>query len=236
MSYSSLARQYFNHNLFRHIKQINNVGFLKSTTRTVKTYGSPGSNSDAYDGDGKTTVRVLNTEANDLHLINSYSIGGFRLNNGLFINGSMLLFPTQVYFWNVRKGLDITKESLIVFDLVVPKTKIVIIGYGLKDDEYDASIPLYLKKKGISCEMLPTSHAITTYNYLVADSVHVAGAFIPPKYGVRQTNRDTNALSADTWYEDDTYYDEGIKPREHNDYQKNYRQENLKLNDKNFKD
>lgn len=149
-----------------------------------------GSDSAAYDGDGRTTVRVLNDEEPHLNLVNTYSHKGFRLSNNLFITGSILLFPTFVFSWNVRRGIDITPESLIVFDLIVPKTKIIIIGYGAKDEPYDASIPLILKKKGLSCEMLPTPSAVTTYNYLVHDSVHVAGAFVPVLNEVVSTAKD----------------------------------------------
>lgn len=152
------------------------------------------SDSAAYDGDGKTTVRVLNSEESHLNLINTYSAKGFRLHNNLFITGSILLFPTNVFSWNVKRGKDITLDSLLIFDLIVPKTKIVIIGYGQYGEEYDATIPIMLKKKGISCEMLATPNAITTYNYLVHDSVLVAGAFIPVKDDVYMETRDASAL------------------------------------------
>lgn len=156
-----------------------------------------GSDSAAYDGDGKTTVRVLNDEEPHLNLVNTYSSGGFRLANNVFIYGSMLLFPTYVYSWNVSRGIDITPESLLLFDLIVPKTKIVIIGYGEKGEPYDAKIPLILKKKGISCEMLPTPSAVTTYNFLVHDSVHVAGAFVPVMAAVKETRKDAAPYERD---------------------------------------
>lgn len=137
---------------------------------------------------------MLNDDESHLNLVNTYSANGFRLHNNLFIYGSILLFPTNVFSWNVRRGKDITMESLMVFDIIVPKTKIVIIGYGQYGEDYDASIPVKLKKKGISCEMLATPNAITTYNYLVHDSVHVAGAFIPVKDEVAMSPRDVRAI------------------------------------------
>lgn len=177
-----------------------------------------GSNSAAYDGDGKTTVTVLNSEEEShLNLVNTYSAGGFRLHNNLFIHGSILLFPTNVFSWNVRRPKDITMDSLLIFDLIVPKTKIVIIGYGQYGEDYDASIPIKLKKKGISCEMLATPNAVTTYNYLVHDSVHVAGAFIPVKDDVYMETRDYAALKQhDKFYKEEEYgsrrSDEEIQP------------------------
>lgn len=188
---------------------INHIIRHTCTNHTKKCYrwlfARQTSNSAAYEGDGRTTVRVLNDEIPHLNLVNTYSAQGFRLANNLFIVGSILLFPTHVYSWNVKRGIDITPESLIVFDLIVPKTKMVIIGYGERGEPYDPKIPLILKKKGISCEMLPTPHAITTYNYMVHDAVHVAGAFVPMQY-VKMTKRDLVAMKA---------HDEMVEEREH---------------------
>lgn len=163
------------------------------------------SDSAAYDGDGKTTVKVLGQDDRTLHLIATYSSKGFRLANNLFIFGSILLFPTQVFSWNVKRGIDITSESLMLFDLLVPKVKIVVIGYGQHGEPYDPKIVSELRRKGISCELLPTQHAVTTYNYLLHDSVHVAGAFIPLIENVHMTRRDATEL-----YE----YDEKFTPQE----------------------
>lgn len=175
--------------LFRDRQQLTTQGCY-----IVKRNVNASSNSSAYDADGRTTVRILNQETPNLNLINTYSVKGFRLSNNLFIHGSILLFPTNVYSWNVRRGIDITLESLLIFDLVVPKTKIVVIGYGSNGEPVDSSLPFMLKKKGISCELLPTPNAVTTYNYLVGDSVHVAGAFVPVFGEVKMTERDASEL------------------------------------------
>lgn len=47
----------------------------------------------AYDGDGKTSVTVLNKEEDGALMINAYSQTGFRLNNGMFVVGPMVIFP-----------------------------------------------------------------------------------------------------------------------------------------------
>lgn len=202
---SSLLTQLESLQLFSAARSFNTVINTNTTTRpthllTTKTTTTTtnvkrnGSNSAAYQGDGKTTVRVLNQEDSNLNLVNTYSAGGFRLHNNLFIYGSIILFPTNVFSWAVRRGVDITEESLLVFDLIVPKIKILIIGYGQYGEPYDASIPLKLKQKGINCEMIATPQAVTTYNYLVHDSVHVAGAFVPVIDDVKMTARDGEAI------------------------------------------
>lgn len=46
-----------------------------------------------YEGDGKTSVQVLNNDVENGILINGISQAGFRLNNDLFIVGPMIIFP-----------------------------------------------------------------------------------------------------------------------------------------------
>lgn len=46
-----------------------------------------------YEGDGKTSVQVLNNDLENGILINGISQAGFRLNNDLFIVGPMIIFP-----------------------------------------------------------------------------------------------------------------------------------------------
>lgn len=156
------------------------------------------SESAAYDGDGKTTVKQLTDDTDNLNFISSYSSKGFRLSNKLFIQGSIILFPTNVFSWTVQRGNQISLDSLLLFDIIVPKIKILVIGYGSYGEGYDSSLPIALRKKGITCELLPTPHAVTTYNYLAHDAVHVAGAFIPTlKSGEPVSKRDVAILTLD---------------------------------------
>ena len=46
-----------------------------------------------YEGDGKTSVQILNKELDAGLMINSFSQVGFRLNNGMMILGPMAIFP-----------------------------------------------------------------------------------------------------------------------------------------------
>lgn len=168
------------------------------------------SNSGAYDGDGQTTVQVLGDKEPHLNLISSYSHKGFRLQSNLLLSGSILIFPTHIYSWAVRRGIEITPESLLIFDLIVPKLKMVVIGYGQKDEPHDPCLRNHFKNRGISCEILPTPHAIPTYNYLVCDSIHVAGAFIPVREPVEMTPEDQYHLTGhDKVYKSDYFPDYG---------------------------
>lgn len=178
--------------------------------KTKWTIRSMAGHSGAYDGDGQTTVEVLGDKEPHLNLISSYSNKGFRLQNNLLLAGSILLFPTHIYSWNIKRGIDITPESLLIFDLIVPKLKMVIIGYGQKDEPYDATLRNHFRNRGISCEILPTPHAIPTYNFLVCDSVHVAGAFVPVREPVIMSDEDEFHIHGhDTFYNSEFFPDYG---------------------------
>lgn len=158
----------------------------------------------AYEGDGKTTVSVLNKERGDMLLVDSYSTAGFRLNNGLFVVGPVALFPRSVLQWRVRSSLDITKESLSLFTLLEPKLDVLVIGFGDRgvSGRLDMELMLYLRRKKISVEMHPTSTACTTFNFLNVEDRSVAAAMIPPTHVISgdelylQAGRERRALLA----------------------------------------
>lgn len=47
----------------------------------------------SYEGDGKTSVSILNKETENGLMINAFSQMGFRLNNGMMVVGPMAIFP-----------------------------------------------------------------------------------------------------------------------------------------------
>ncbi len=86
--------------------------------------------SSGYDGDGKTTVEIMNKEKEYGMLVDSYSPIGFELNNGLMVLGSMAVFARSVLAWNVWDPREINEETLSLFLLLVPKLDILILGVG----------------------------------------------------------------------------------------------------------
>lgn len=134
----------------------------------------------AYEGDGKTTVNILNAKDQELILVNTYSNSGFRINTGLFFVGPVAIFPRTVFQWDVNSIHDINEESLSLFWLVEPKVDILIIGVGDRGLELDGNVRLFLSKKKITCEALATAEAIATFNFLNNDNRNVAAALIPP--------------------------------------------------------
>ncbi|XP_058822867.1 NADH dehydrogenase [ubiquinone] 1 alpha subcomplex assembly factor 3 [Topomyia yanbarensis] len=145
-------------------------------------YSSIVHRSSAYDGDGKTTLSILNLEAESGLLINSYSQVGFRLNNNMVVLGPMAIFPRTVFSWNVASYEDINEESLSLFSVLEPKIDILVVGIGDQPmtPALNKRIIEYMRKYRINVEVLSTEQACATFNFLNSEGRVVAGALIPP--------------------------------------------------------
>jgi len=141
------------------------------------------SESSGYDGPGKTTVDILN-EDKQILMVDSFSVRGFRLNNDMMVYGPIALFPTAVLCWSaVGSAADVTPASMALFRLVNPRPDVLVVGLGeggVGDRREEVSQLMALRKTGLNVELLPTEHAIATYNYLCAEGRLVAAALIPP--------------------------------------------------------
>lgn len=139
--------------------------------------------SGAYQSDGKTIVNILNQMEDSPIMIDSYSRVGFRLNNGLFILGPMVVFPTSVLAWNVANDDDITEDTLSLFLHLEPKPDVLVVGLGDTDiaNAFDNRIMKLLYKEKICAEVLPTDRACATFNFLNSEKRFVAAALMPPR-------------------------------------------------------
>ena len=79
-------------------KQFNLLRNLRVSHHVIKRYEISNTNVGAptYDGDGKTSVQVLNKDLENGIMINAISKLGFRLNNDLLVVGPVIIFPRQV--------------------------------------------------------------------------------------------------------------------------------------------
>lgn len=162
------------------------MGFLTITTQqaiNIIIYYSLTTQRFAYEGDGKTSVRVLNKELDRGLMIDAYSQAGFRLNNGINVVGPMAIFPRTVLSWNVGTADEINEASLSLFAILEPKVDILVLGVG--DEKitpaFSKKIIEYMRKHRINVEVLSTEQACTTFNFLNHEGRVVAGALIPPK-------------------------------------------------------
>ncbi|KAI5640055.1 hypothetical protein NE865_07469 [Phthorimaea operculella] len=87
----------------------------------------------AYEGEGKTTVRVINQDYDLGLMIDSYATYGFRLNNGVTVLGPMAIFPRTALAWTVRGSEEINQDSLRFFRILEPKIDLLVIGLETKE-------------------------------------------------------------------------------------------------------
>lgn len=52
---------------------------------------------------------------------NSYDNHGFQLTDGVDVRGSMICLPNSYVLWEPKRSADITVESLLLIELVIPK-------------------------------------------------------------------------------------------------------------------
>ncbi|KAB0798430.1 hypothetical protein PPYR_09423 [Photinus pyralis] len=144
----------------------------------------------SYQGDGKTTAHILNSDADSGLLINGISEVGFRLNNSVTVLGPMVIFPRSVLSWCIRDIRDINEESLSLFTILEPSIEIIVLGVGdsLENPKFYQSLLPFMRKHLINIEVLPTEQACTTFNFLNSEGRYVAAGLIPPQ--VLQTTDD----------------------------------------------
>ncbi|CAG7732569.1 unnamed protein product [Allacma fusca] len=103
-------------------------GFLLRSSRSYSA---------SYEGDGKTTVTVLNQEEGAPLMIDAYGTHGFRLNNGMTVLGPMAIFPKTVLAWNVRDIQDINITSLSLFFTLEPKLGGYFVGVPILERRFN---------------------------------------------------------------------------------------------------
>lgn len=108
---------------------------------------------------------------------------GFKLNNGGFVIGPIVMLPGLLLSWNVGKAANINKESLTLFSILAPKVDIIVLGVEVSGHPSNPVIKDLLKltkSLNIPAEILPTKQACATYNFLISEGRLAGGAFIPP--------------------------------------------------------
>nr|XP_055073328.1 NADH dehydrogenase [ubiquinone] 1 alpha subcomplex assembly factor 3 [Misgurnus anguillicaudatus] len=127
----------------------------------------------------RTTVSVMQKEADGGSIIYSYSPRGFNI-DGNKVFGPCAILPPAVLQWNVGCHTDITVESLSLFYLIEPRIEILVLGTGGRTERLDPNVLAFLKKKGIAVEVQDTPNACATFNFLSSERRITAAALIPP--------------------------------------------------------
>lgn len=127
----------------------------------------------------RTTVSVMQKEADGAAIIYSYSPRGFNI-SGNRVLGPCAVVPPAILQWNVGRHTDITAESLSLFHLLEPRIEVLVLGTGARTERLDPNVLDFLKKKGIAVEVQDTPNACATFNFLSSERRLVAAALIPP--------------------------------------------------------
>lgn len=152
---------------------------LKGLNRTQKRFVG------AYENDGKTYVSMLNNNnITDGIMVSGYSQLGFRLNNNFMALGPIICFSNSIMAWYIEDDGAISEDSLSMLFHLEPMPSVIVLGIGDNTfrKQIDKIVLAVTKKYGCNIEVLPIDAALATYNFIVSEQRHVAGAFIPPKF------------------------------------------------------
>lgn len=111
------------------------------------------------------------------------SIGGdgIQLQDGLLIPSACVFLEGKVFLWDVPNTLwsGWTKEHLEIFETVIPKPEILLLGTGKTIAQAPPFLRAYLNHLGIQVDVMDTRNACSTYNLLSEEGRRVAAALLP---------------------------------------------------------
>ncbi|KAF8338793.1 NADH dehydrogenase 1 alpha subcomplex assembly factor 3 [Cantharellus anzutake] len=108
---------------------------------------------------------------------------GIELVDGLVLPSACIFIGGRVFLWNVPPittswdawNLDHFK----IFEVVIPRPEILILGTGEKSLIPPPEIKKYLSSIGVQLDVMNTWNACSTYNLLVEEGRRVAAALLP---------------------------------------------------------
>ncbi|EIW61577.1 DUF498-domain-containing protein [Trametes versicolor FP-101664 SS1] len=113
--------------------------------------------------------------------VNTITQHGIQLSDGLLLTSACIFLDSKVFLWNVPQTLwDGWKpEHFAIFETVVPKPEILLLGTGQQAQMLPPALRQYLTSIGIQVDMMNTRNACSTYNLLAEEGRRVAAALLP---------------------------------------------------------
>ncbi|KAI0068633.1 DUF498-domain-containing protein [Artomyces pyxidatus] len=113
--------------------------------------------------------------------VKSMSPAGIQLEDGMTLPSACIFLEGKVFLWDVPATLwqGWAKERFEVFDVVVPRPEILLLGTGRSVVPPPAPLRQYLNELGIQLDVMDTWNACTTYNLLAEEGRRVAAALLP---------------------------------------------------------
>ena len=110
--------------------------------------------------------------------IEGFGAGGFRF-AGMSHRGSIIVLPSGTHMWAALTPADMTPDMLApVFAEPAGSIELLLIGTGRELLPLRADLRGALRAAGIGVDPMATSHAIATYNILLAEKRRVAAALL----------------------------------------------------------
>ncbi|GLB34212.1 putative DUF498-domain-containing protein [Lyophyllum shimeji] len=108
---------------------------------------------------------------------------GIQLLDGLVLPSACIFLGGKVFLWDVPHKLweGWGQEHFEIFETVVPKPEILLLGTGKTISQAPPFLRKYLNQLGIQVDVMDTRNACATYNLLSEEGRRVAAALLPLK-------------------------------------------------------
>ncbi|CAE6529915.1 unnamed protein product [Rhizoctonia solani] len=101
----------------------------------------------------------------------------------LILPGACIFLAGRVFLWDVPTPNDRWTnwglEHFEVFDVVVPKPELLLLGTGKSAMLPPPKFREYLSRSGVQIDIMDTRNACSTYNLLAEEGRRVAAALLP---------------------------------------------------------
>ncbi|KAI9513243.1 DUF498-domain-containing protein [Russula earlei] len=123
--------------------------------------------------------------------VKSVTNAGVLLHDGRLLPSACIFLDGEVLLWDVPPTLwtGWDENKFEVFDVVVPKPEILLIGTGRSVNPLPAILRQYINKLGMQVDVMDSWNACTTYNLLSEEGRRVAAALLPLYHRPWKTTR-----------------------------------------------
>ncbi|KAI0638500.1 DUF498-domain-containing protein [Trametes polyzona] len=156
---------------------------LRNSARlTLATRAFHASCARRYPGDGGLS-NILSGGTAPAVQVKAITQNGIQLADGLLLTAACIFLDGKVFLWNVPEKLwdGWKSEHFEIFETVVPKPEILLLGTGERVEMLPPALRQYLTKVGVQIDVMNTRNACSTYNLLAEEGRRVAAALLPIK-------------------------------------------------------
>ena len=111
-------------------------------------------------------------------VVDSYASWGFTI-GGVAVPGAVLLLPKASMIFEPTSLSTLTPASLSVLTLLESPVRMLVIGCGHQSRRPSAEVRAWCEERQMALEALPTQHACSTFNFMVAENRPVAAVLFP---------------------------------------------------------